>query len=144
MDGSPAGLYLPAGEVGAIIRKNQFEIAHVFFRVLSCAGTIVSICPVGRYQRARRSVRYTILLATISGKDRFYLRSVEGSPLLGNVRRVPQGRRLQGTLACRSAYKQGLAKAKDQCVRLSRLSKPDLSGVSIKVIIFQCDHFKST
>ena len=60
---SAAGLHLPAGKIGAIIRKNQSEITHVLFRILGCMGNIIvtyntAVSP----QKARRRVSYTISL----------------------------------------------------------------------------------
>src|ERR1035438_8712788 len=64
-----AGLHLPAGEFGAVIRKDHFKIAHDLFRVLCRLNIIVLICqhlvcnvlaPASR--RLPRSVSYTISL----------------------------------------------------------------------------------
>jgi hypothetical protein len=48
LDGRPAGLHLPAGEIGTVIRKDQSEISHVLFGVLRRLSLIVncydSIC----------------------------------------------------------------------------------------------------
>ncbi len=70
----PAGLHLPAGEIGAVIRKDQSEIAHILFRVLSCLSIIVTVykvLPPGT-RKVRRCVSYTISLTSNFTDDQFY------------------------------------------------------------------------
>lgn len=66
----PAGLHLPTGELGTVIRKDQSEIAHDLFRVLSCLNIIVTVYKALLLpsRNVRRRVGYTIAL-TINFTD---------------------------------------------------------------------------
>jgi hypothetical protein len=66
LNGSPAGLHLPAGKIGAVIRKDQSEITHILFRVLSCPNIIVTVYKalLPESRNLRRCVSYTISLTT--------------------------------------------------------------------------------
>src|SRR5208282_5498891 len=59
LHGRPAGLHLPAGEVCAIVRKDQFEIAHVLVESWAKMNPRVSRPPS---REVRRPVSYTISL----------------------------------------------------------------------------------
>ncbi len=96
LQGRPAGLHLPACELGAVIRKDESEIAHVVFRVLSCPSIFVGIrkvlLPPSRKVRGR--VSYTSSLTTNFAYD---LRSMESC--LFPALKEDCHERLQGTLA---------------------------------------------
>ena len=79
MNRRPAGLHLPAGEIGAVIREGQSEITHILFRVLSCLSIIVTVYKalLPESRNSRRCVSYTISLTSNFTDDQFYLRSMK-------------------------------------------------------------------
>ena len=107
MHGRPAGLHLPSGEIGTVIRKDQSEISHVFFGVLHRLSFIVryyeSVCnflppSLGKGAAVRQLYYFT--------NDQFTYDHLFTAD--GNGKRLPflsaARRRLQGTLARGSTY----------------------------------------
>ncbi len=73
LDGGAAGLHLPAGEVGAVVGEDQFEIAHGWLRIRHGLSFVIHLCWFQQYRFAKGlvppasrnalgRVRYTIAL----------------------------------------------------------------------------------
>ncbi len=110
LHGRPSGLHLPAEEVRAIVRKDEFEIAHVLFRVLSCpriAIGIYTVLPLP-WRNARRRVSYTSLLTIDFANDRYYLRSVKKFAFPQHGKAKTAWKRMQGTLGGGCTYVQSV------------------------------------
>jgi hypothetical protein len=82
LHGRAARLHLPAGEVGPVIREDQFEIAHMLFRVF-CRVSIINNCYFEDWCAAERAATRQLYYCTYDQWKSF----------------APE---LQGTLAARS------------------------------------------
>ena len=62
LHGRPAGLHLPARKIGSIIRKDEFEVPHVFSGSCNYPGTPLHIDPVSTPGPRRAPAVSAILL----------------------------------------------------------------------------------